>query len=166
MRFHGGPVRVLDCFHGEGKLWADVAELYPGKINLVGIEKERGKSPFTVLEGDNQKFLPAMDLSRFDLIDLDAYGSVSKQFMSVVRNPTFGGCPIFITEITTFLGAIPREVTGSNSLHHFYKKNRTVLRSLYYPLLFEMFRKYGAKKIKYIQRDKGPSRKLYGVLYF
>lgn len=166
LRIGGATVRVLDAFHGQGKLWSGVAELYQGKVEVLGIEKERGKSPYTVLEGDNRKFLPAIDLSRFDLIDLDAYGSVTKQFLDVICNSTFNGCPIFVTEITTFKGAICREILTANNLLGFYKKNRTVIRSYYYELLFEMFRKNGVKKIKYFCRDKGPSRKLYGVIYF
>lgn len=166
VRISSTSLRVLDCFHGSGKIWSAVSALYPGQIELVGIEKERGKSQFTVLEGDNMKFLPVIDLSNFDLIDLDAYGSVSKQLFSVLKNPTFNGCPVFITEITTFFGTIPSSATKLNGVHHLYKKNKTVFNSLYFPFVFEMFRKLGAKKIKYIRRDKARSRKLYGILYF
>lgn len=166
LRLNTNSLRVLDCFHGMGKIWAGVKELFPGEIEVVGIEKERGKSPFTVLEGENRKFLPRLDLSSFDLIDLDAYGTMSGQFHDIVNNPTFQGQNIFFTEITTYQAAIAREILKANNALHIYKKNRTVLRSLYYTFLFEMFRKSGAKRVKYFRRDKNASRKMYGVIYF
>ena len=69
-------VRVLDCFGGDGKIWAAVEEKRPGvKVWRTGIEKERGKGDRTrTLYGDNMSYLPHVNLEAFDAIDLDAYG--------------------------------------------------------------------------------------------
>lgn len=161
-----GEVRVLDVFHGSGRLWAFVSKVLNKKINVTGIEKERGKSCFTVLEGDNRKFIPILDLSKFTFIDIDAYGSVSTQFLQIIQNKSFNGCPIFITEISVSHGAIHNSILKHLNIKHLYSQNRTVFHSMYYDLIFEMFRMNGVKKIKYIRRNLCGSRKLYGVLYF
>lgn len=66
-------VTVLDCYAGTGKLWTLVKQRTGCNISVVGIEKENGKNKYA-LPGDNIKYLKNIDLSKFDIIDLDAYG--------------------------------------------------------------------------------------------
>lgn len=71
-------INVLDCYAGKGKTWDHVQKNTDAKINVVRIEKEQGKGRFA-LRGECERYLKKIDLSIFDIVDLDAYGSPSKQ---------------------------------------------------------------------------------------
>lgn len=66
-------IRVLDCFSADGSLWREVQAHTKAKLQVLRIEKEKGKRG-TYLPGDNLKYLKSLDLSSFDVIDLDAFG--------------------------------------------------------------------------------------------
>lgn len=66
-------INVLDCFGGEGVLWKMVAQKTDKKINVLSIDKVRYNR--VQLQGDSIKFIKTLDLSKFDIIDLDSYGS-------------------------------------------------------------------------------------------
>ncbi len=71
-------IRVLDAFGGEGILWNTIKRRFPEKeILVLGIDQKKYKR--VQLQGENIKFLLSMDLSQFDIIDLDAYGMPTKQ---------------------------------------------------------------------------------------
>lgn len=67
-------LRVLDTYHGHGHIWQRVKDEHGGKINITGIDNRDDKTE-AYMKGDNKKFLVNMDFSRYDLIDIDAYGS-------------------------------------------------------------------------------------------
>jgi hypothetical protein len=79
------PVKVLDCFGGDGHIWSNVLRLHPERdIRVLRIEQKAGKRG-TYLRGDNVKFLtsPELDINRFDVIDLDAYGVPYEQLRAI-----------------------------------------------------------------------------------
>lgn len=95
-------IQVLDCFHAEGRIWDTIKRRNPDiEITVIGIEKERTKkSQNFVFYGDNVKVIKSIDLSAYDLIDLDAYGCCWKQLDSVFKNGTASqGTPIIYTQI-------------------------------------------------------------------
>lgn len=100
-------INVLDCYAGKGKIWADlISRNHKRKINYIGIEKEKKKNKnINVVEGDNLKYLKAMDLSKFNLIDLDAYGIPYDQIDQVMQSK-FSGY-IVVTFIHTGMGRLP-----------------------------------------------------------
>lgn len=63
-----GPLCVLDLFAGENRIWKhfDLERYY-------GIEAEKGKGDN--LHADNRNIIPLLDLSCFNVIDCDAYGT-------------------------------------------------------------------------------------------
>ena len=67
-------IKVLDCFAGKGKTWDLVCKNTDKKIDIVRIEKEQGKGK-AALRGECERYLKKIDLSEFDIVDLDAYGS-------------------------------------------------------------------------------------------
>lgn len=76
------PARVLDCFCGAGEMyrqaWAQAAE-------YAGCD-ERPWSPADPVSRfvvDNRRLLRALDLQRFNVFDLDAYGSPWEQMMII-----------------------------------------------------------------------------------
>src|SRR3954465_4124097 len=71
-------VTVLEAFGGDGIIWSLVKERTDKKISVLRIDKKQNKRGI-YLKGDNLKFLKSIDISGFDIIDLDAYGSPYNQ---------------------------------------------------------------------------------------
>jgi hypothetical protein len=73
----GVPLHVFDAFAGAGVLhravWRDLAASY------TGCDKRYFKDGRRVFVADNRRVLRALDLSRFNVFDLDAYGSPWEQ---------------------------------------------------------------------------------------
>jgi len=101
-----GPVRVLDCYAGTGRIWREVRRRCPQRrIRVTGIDTRR--LPGIYLRGDNRKFLGAMDLEPFNVIDLDAYG-VPFQQMDILFGRRRGTAKtVFVTFIQTVMGRLP-----------------------------------------------------------
>jgi len=64
-------IKVLDCFAGRSRIWEKIKRKSFKNINVVGIDRI---SYGSTLKGDNVKYLKGMDLDKYDIIDLDAYG--------------------------------------------------------------------------------------------
>lgn len=77
-------INVLEAFGGEGVLWSIVQRKAPDKkINVLSIDKN--KYGRVQLQGDNLKFLHSLNLSEFDIIDLDAWGIKKVNIISKSR---------------------------------------------------------------------------------
>jgi hypothetical protein len=97
-------IRVLDCYGGDGIVWSRVSDLTDKKILRIGIDKKKDAAG-SILHGDNLQFLVSMDLSRFDVIDLDAYGVPYDQ-LCVIFDRGYTGA-LFVTFIQSMVGAMP-----------------------------------------------------------
>ena len=97
-------IKVLDCFAGKGTIWRQVKKESDKQIQIISIEKEKGKNK-SALEGDNVKYLLSMDLTKFDIIDLDAYGIPFEQ-LEILFKRNYKGI-VFITAIQSIIGKIP-----------------------------------------------------------
>ena len=75
-------IEVLDCFAGKSVIWNRIKSKSNYNINVIGIDKIKYGNN---LNGDNVKYLKGMDLKRFDLIDLDAYGIPFKQLEIIFK---------------------------------------------------------------------------------
>lgn len=90
-------VRVLDAFHAKGELWEAVAKKTDKLITVTGIEIDQTKkSSGFVIYGNNKKILSVIDLSIYDIIDLDAYTSPYEQIKAIHKNPTLRSDTIVI----------------------------------------------------------------------
>lgn len=70
---HVKPARVLDCFCGEGAMRDAV---WKAAAHYTGIDQNFTWPPrFRRFVGDNRRILRALDLSAFNVFDLDAFGS-------------------------------------------------------------------------------------------
>jgi len=98
-------VTVLDCFAVEGLIWNGVRALNPDKtIKVLSIEKEKGKGGFHLV-GDNTRYLRVLNLSPYNVVDLDAYGVPYDQ-LSILFDRKYHGL-IFFTFIQSFMGQLP-----------------------------------------------------------
>jgi len=99
-------VNVLDAYAGEGVVWNRMRREMPDvKFTTLGIEKRKYLSP-SVIMGDNRKVMKGLDLTQFDLIDLDAFGCPWEQLtIAAQRAPHV---PVVLTHISVTLGPVPK----------------------------------------------------------
>jgi hypothetical protein len=117
-------VRVLECFGGEGVLWREVQKRTDKRISTLAIDQKKYKR--FQLQGDSLKVLPSLDISKFDVIDLDSYG-IPFDHCSIVLSKGFKGI-VHCTVIQSGMGNLPNgllEATGFSK--DMMKKARTLL---------------------------------------
>ena len=105
-------IEVLDCFAGTGAIWRRVRDVVQDRKILVLSMDKKNVSGRLGLVGDNVKFLASMDLRRFDVIDLDAYGSPFAQLKLILAKPLKPGMVIFATFIQSIMGILPHQLLG------------------------------------------------------
>lgn len=138
-------ISVLDCFAGYGMLWKEVKKRTKKNIHIVSIEKEKGKNP-TALCGDNLKFLPNLDLDKFDLIDLDAYGVPTSQIL-ILKNKDWHGI-LVVTAIESMMGQMPTKLVESVGISELYKKNKALFSKYFVDFLDNFLYLCGVKEKK------------------
>lgn len=100
-------INVLDCYRGNNEIWKAIKHKSDKAINVLGIDKEK-KYDGVYLQGENLKFLKTLDLNKFDIIDLDAYGIPYKQ-LELIFERKFRGI-IFVTFIQSIMGMINKKL--------------------------------------------------------
>jgi len=100
-------ITVLDCFAGKGKIWDSIKKKSSNQILIVSIKKESNKNKFA-LPGSNLKYLSILDLSQYDIIDLDSYGIPYRQ-LDIIFKRKYKGI-IFITAIQSGMGRLPNNM--------------------------------------------------------
>lgn len=101
------PIRVLDCFSADGSLWKEIQKHTEKKIQVLRIEKEKGKRG-TYLPGDNIKYLSTIQLDIFDVVDLDAFGVPYPQLKILFERKYQGH--VYVTFIQSLFGALPSDM--------------------------------------------------------
>lgn len=95
-------IKVLDCFAGKSIIWKEIKRKSDKDINVIGIDKV---SYGSTLRGDNIKYLKGMDLNKYDIIDLDAYGVPFRQ-LEIIFQKRYRGIS-FITFVQSIFGRLP-----------------------------------------------------------
>jgi len=122
-----GEVNVLDCFAGKGTIWRAVGLVTGREINTLPIDTTNNEGFY--LPGDNRSFLSIIDLTRFNVVDLDAYGSPYEQ-LKILFDRGYKGC-VFVTHVqfdfgSTHLGML-EELGFSkemvNKIHSLFQKS-------------------------------------------
>jgi len=106
------PFNVLDCFGGYGETWKMVCR-YTSRndIKRDGIDFE--SRPHCV-RGDNRKWLMAIKLQQYQVIDLDAYGVPFEQTKILIQRKYKG--IVFFTLIQSMLGNCPVKLLAENGI--------------------------------------------------
>lgn len=97
-------IDVLELYAGSGVIWNRVQKLSGKQINVLKIEIKDGKKG-VYLKGDNAKFITLFDYSKFDIIDVDAYGVPYFQLKTILSN-NFKGF-VHVTFIQSGMGNLP-----------------------------------------------------------
>lgn len=110
LRFNHLPnkheINILDAYSGTGKIWETIKLKSDKKINILKIDKEKKQDKF-ILFGNNLKYLPTLDLNKFDIIDLDAYG-IPYQQLKIIFKKKYSGI-IHVTFIRSIMGRLPND---------------------------------------------------------
>jgi hypothetical protein len=151
---------VLDCFHGNGVLYNNLKKEF--NIKVFGIEKEKGKG--TGLHGDNIKFLKNLDLSKYDIIDLDAYGIPFFQLEEIFNNKTLKKNSIVIyTMIQTMQGSVHKKMLDYYGINNkMYNKCRTLFKNHGHKAFLNYLNINGVKEVSEYFVKKKSSLKHYG----
>jgi hypothetical protein len=138
-------INVLECYGGEGILWNEVKKLAPGKkIKVLSMDKNKYKK--VQLQGNNEKFIRSLDVNKFDLIDLDAWGNPF-DLLEFIINQGYSGV-IHITEINSTLGCIKNLVLNEAGItSNMYRTCQTIFKSKQERLNFNYLYSRGIKKI-------------------
>lgn len=72
-RIDKDEISILDAFGGNGVVWDFIQRGTRKRLKVLRIDQKDDRKGI-YLVGDNVKFLQTLDLSQFDIIDLDAYG--------------------------------------------------------------------------------------------
>lgn len=103
-------ITILEAFGGDGIIWNEVKKRTTKELHILRIDKKQDKKG-VYLRGDNIKFLKSIDLSAFDIVDLDAYGSPYNQ-LEIVFAKKYHGI-VICTYIQTGLGQINKKLLQS-----------------------------------------------------
>ncbi len=90
MLFNKQSYKVLDLFHGEGKLW-DKIKKDGYDITITGVDIKRGI--------DNRKLKGFADFSKYDVFDFDSYGDSLERMLCYIDEIKEGAI-VFATLIT------------------------------------------------------------------
>ena len=153
------PVRVLECYGGNGIIWEEVKSRTQRQIEILRIEKQSDRKG-VYLKGDNLKFLGSIDFSDFDIVDLDAYGIPFAQ-LKIIFEKRFQGI-VHVTAIQSAMRPLP---TGLLTESGYSKEMLKKCRTLFYKSGDDQLLGYLAKKgISKIRRYKS-GRKNYFWFY-
>lgn len=129
------------------------------------IYRKRKNINIEALTGDNLKLLSALDLNKYDIIDLDAYGTPSNQLEIIKKKSTKENQYICLTMIQSGIGGIPNKVLNKNNITtKMLKKAKTIFYKNYqqkmYTYLIKLF-----KNIKIIHwYSDSAKRKNYAII--
>lgn len=155
-------ILVLDAFHGNGFLWEKIKHETGLNITVHGIEKEKNKAE-NVFEGDNRKILPKLNLAKYDIIDLDSYGTPFDQLKIIFGNKTLDKAIIIYTYIITAQGGASKKMLGTIGIHKAMYKKAPLLCSLKQVFAYYNYLWYNnINRVYEIYKQKGTSKKRYG----
>ena len=140
-------LKILDLFAGNNVLWSQFECL-----RYYGVEKERGKGKN--LNADNLRIISSLDLSDYNIIDLDSYGIPFNQLYELFRNPTLKDETVIIyTCITNKMSGLNKRCLDEFGLSKIYRKVRTVINGKARELFYAYLEKNGVREVfKYSEK--------------
>jgi len=146
-------INVLDMFSADGKIWDAIKQsMTEKKFNILRIEKKPDKKGI-YLQGDNLKFLKSIDLQKFDIIDIDAFGVPYNQLKFIFQSGYKG--IIFVTFIQSVFGCLPSKMLlDIGYTENMINKCPTLFYKNGDKKFFQWLALNGVKKISYMKSNK------------
>ncbi len=152
-----GDLSVLDCYGGAGLIWRAIMGETKRRIRYVAIDESDYSVGF-YLPGNNLAYLQSLDLGRFNVIDLDAYGVPFEQLEILFQRGYTGR--VFVTFIQIVVGAVPyRMLTSVGFSTEMIRKTP----ALFFKRGWEYFLEYLAQKGVRTVTHRSHARKHYLV---
>lgn len=144
-------ILVLDLFSGEGVIWNTIAKKTGKNISVTRIDKKKNTGIFH-LNGDNRKYLPSIDLSVYDIIDVDAYGIPYDQIKHIIDVGYKGH--VFVTYIKAHQGRLPyKMLMFLGYTKAMIKKCPTLFSRDHFDKFKKVLHKLGISYIDYIEHN-------------
>lgn len=155
-------VRVLDCFHAKGELWNRVRQI--AQVDeVLGIEKNKHlKSIDKVIYGNNLKVMQEIDIDRYNVIDLDAFGSPLEQMEIVFRKAKLPKVVIY-TFCFSGLSGIPGIMSTCRDIQ---SRCRTIVNGYFDDMFSDYLHKHGVKEYYEIELKQTGFHKHYGYFMY
>lgn len=158
---HLEELRVLDCYGGNNNMWKSfqLKEYYS-----IEVVKGKGANVY----GDNRKIIPVLDLSKFNVIDLDSYGYPIEQLELCFDNPTLKkGTVIIYTAIGNSISALSKKLIKKMKIEKMYKKCPTLFNNKGRQFFHAFLYLNGIRSINYFRADANTSfEKEYGYFIY
>lgn len=117
---HFYTLKVLDLFAGDNVLWSNF-----DKERYYGCESMKGKGKN--LYADNRKVIPSLDLSDFNVIDLDSYGIPFEQVEQLFDNDTLkSGTVVVYTCIGNAMSNLSKKARKKFQIDDMYREAPTL----------------------------------------
>ena len=138
-------VNVLDLFGGRNVLWNNIPT-----NRYYGVESEKNKGQN--LCADSHHVLASLDLSKYNVIDVDSYGisfDIYKYLLtdSRVQNGTI----VLYTAITNEFTKIQNAAKDEFGFRKFYDKAPSLFNARAIEFFYEMLAKYGVEEVNYYE---------------
>lgn len=156
-----GGLRVLDLFAGENVLWSHFT-----LDRYYGVEQQRGKG--RNLWADNRKVIPSLDLSDFNVIDVDSYGIPFAQMQQVFDNPTLSdGTVIVYTCIGNSVSGLCNEMKDAFGIRAMYDEASTLFNGYGMDYFYGYLYRRGVRKVvEYRSEGEIKFNKVYGYFTY
>jgi len=142
-----GSLRVLDLFAGNNVLWShfDCERYY-------GVEAIKGKG--RNLHADNVRVIDSLDLSGFNVIDLDSYGVPANAVDKIFKNKSLqAGTIIIYTCISSGMCRMSKAIIREFGLNSIYNKSKVLVNALAHDLFYGLLYNRGVRRVyKYTER--------------
>jgi hypothetical protein len=124
------PPCILDCFCGPGEMWQK-GYGSPGNDRYLGLDREVHEDSRLTIRCENRRYLRhvQVDLNKWDIFDLDAYGHPGEQLAIIcsrlANNPIHKplGFAITISKIIPNLNRTPKPVLERAGFAHHWGTN-------------------------------------------
>ena len=148
---------VLDLFAGKKEIWSRLEH-----STYLGVDKKKVKAD-GVIRADNRKVIPTLDLSKFNVIDLDSYGIPSEQIGLLFENGTIrGGTVVIYTLITNKLVVMPNNLREYAEIRDMYHKASTLFCGHNETLFYDWLASMGVKLVREYSEPSSQYSKRYG----
>jgi len=145
---------VLDCYCGNGTIWNRIKKETGKNIKTLSIDILKKSCADIVC--DNLKVISGINLDKFNVIDLDAYGIPFAQLQMIIKKKYSG--VVFMTVIQTHHGNLPNAILIQSG---FTKEMLNKARSLFTKNPIELLEMYLETKNIFNYRIKSLDRKHY-----
>ncbi|MDE7164768.1 MAG: hypothetical protein K2O04_05020 [Clostridiales bacterium] len=138
-------INVLDLFGGNNVLWKNI---YTDRY--FGVEKQKDKG--NNLVADSRRIFDSLDLSKFNVIDVDSYGISFDIYKKILTSKSIrNGTVIIYTAITNQFTKIQNEAKDEFGFRSFYNKAPSLFNARAIEFFYEFLAKHGIDRVTYYE---------------